>query len=146
MSKHDKSKSSGGGLLDMWFGRPNKTKAKSTTTNGGRPVSSESDTIGELQELHNEILKLTKEEVDHKFMEIIEDMNIPNHKRQPLLLKSLDEKRDLILMHTKGNEKQVYSFILTNQRSLSFMSDQNRHKFYVQRREKMHHFQLNLFL
>lgn len=104
MSKHDKSKSGGGGLLDMWFGRPNKIKTKNSTTNGGRPVSSESDTIGELQELHNEILKLTKEEVDHKFMEIIEDMNIPKDKRQPLLLKSLDEKRDMILMHFKGEQ------------------------------------------
>lgn len=100
MSKHDKSKS-GGGLLDIWFGRP-KTKGRGGTTNGGRPVSSESDTIGDLQELHNEIMKLTIDEIDQKFIEILEDMNIPKDKRQPLLKKSLDEKRDMILMHFKG--------------------------------------------
>lgn len=100
MSKHDKSKS-GGGLLDTWFGRP-KIKGRGGTTNGGRPISSESDTIGDLQDLHNEIMKLTIDEIDQKFTDILEDMNIPKDKRQPLLKKSLDEKRDMILMHFKG--------------------------------------------
>lgn len=102
MSKNDKSKS-GGGLLDIWFGRP-KTKGRGGTTNGGRPISSESDTIGDMQELHNEIMKLTVDEIDQKFTEILEDMNIPKDKRQPLLKKSLDEKRDMILMHFKGEQ------------------------------------------
>lgn len=99
MSKNDKNKSSGG-LLDMVFGRP-KTKGRTGTPNG-RPVSSESDTLGDLQELHNVIMALPTEDVDKKFIDILEDMNIPKDKRQPLLKKSLDEKRDMILMHFKG--------------------------------------------
>lgn len=99
MSKHDKSKSSGGGLLDMWFGRPNKRKH---TTSNGRPISAESDTLADLQDLQSEIMKLTIAEVEKKFVEILDDMNISEDKRQPLLEKSLDEKRDMILMHFKG--------------------------------------------
>lgn len=68
MSKHDKSKS-GGGLLDIWFGRP-KAKVRGGSANGGRPISSESDSLVDMQDLHNEIVKLSVEEVDQKFMEI----------------------------------------------------------------------------
>lgn len=106
MSKHDKTKSTSG-LLDMWFGRP-KTKGRNITSNGGRPVSADSDSLAEPQDLHNEIMKLSHEEVDEKFIDILEDMNIPKDKRQPLLEKSLDEKRDMILMHFKG--KLPFSF------------------------------------
>lgn len=100
MSKHDKTKSSTG-LLDMWFGRP-KTKARTTTSNGLRPISADSDSLADPQDLHNEIMKLSNEEVDEKFIDILEDMNIPKDKRQPLLEKSLEEKRDMIMMHYKG--------------------------------------------
>lgn len=100
MSKHDKTKSSSG-LLDIWFGRP-KIKGKGTATNGGRPISADSDSLADPQDLHNEIMKLTFQEVDEKFIDILEDMNIPKDKRQPLLEKSFDEKRDMILMHFKG--------------------------------------------
>lgn len=102
MSKHDKSKT-GGGLLDTIFGRP-KAKSKTATTNGGRPISADSDSIGDLNDLHMEIMKLTIAEVDEKFIDILEDMNIPKDKRQPLLEKTLDEKRDMILMHFKGKQ------------------------------------------
>ena len=85
----------------MWFGRP-KTKGKSYTSNGGRPISADSDSLADPQDLHNEIMRLTHQEVDEKFVDILEDMNIPKDKRQPLLEKSLDEKRDMILMHFKG--------------------------------------------
>lgn len=100
MSKNDKAKSASG-LLDMWFGRP-KTKGRNITSNGGRPISTDSDSMADPQDLHNEIMKLSHEEVDEKFIDILEDMNIPKDKRQPLLEKSLDEKRDMILMHFKG--------------------------------------------
>lgn len=101
MSRHDKTKTSSG-LLDMWFGRP-KTKGKSQTTNGGRPISADSDSLADVQDLNIEIMRLTNDEIDEKFVDILEDMNIPKDKRQPLLEKSLDEKRDMILMHFKGN-------------------------------------------
>lgn len=106
MSKHERTKSSGGGLLDSWFGRP-KTKSKGyAPSNGGgggsgRPVSLESEALADMQDITNQIHMLTIEEVNHKFMEILEDMNIPKDKRQPLLLKSLEEKREMLIM--KGN-------------------------------------------
>lgn len=90
--------------MDMWFGRP-KTKGKGTTANGGRPISTDSDSLADLQDLHSEIMRLTHEEVDEKFVDILEDMNIPKDKRQPLLEKSLEEKRDMIVMHFKGKYK-----------------------------------------
>lgn len=111
MSKHDKTKTSTG-LLDMWFGRP-KTKAKSYTANpiGGRPISADSESLTDPQDLHNYIMGLSHEEVDEKFVDILEDMNIPKDKRQPLLEKSLDEKRDMILMHLKGKLPIVFQCV-----------------------------------
>lgn len=100
MSKHDKTKTSSG-LFDMVFGRP-KTKGKSYTSNGGRPISADSDSLADPQDLHNVIMRLSHDEVDEKFVDILEDMNIPKDKRQPLLEKSLDEKREMIVMHLKG--------------------------------------------
>lgn len=135
MSRHDKNKSTGGGLLDSWFGRP-KTKSKSSAgygANGGsssgaagsaaggdasagyggggsggyggasaagsaRPSSHDAEQLADMQEIQNQILRLNQDEVNAKFMEILEDMNIPKDKRQPLLLKSLEEKREMLIM------------------------------------------------
>lgn len=112
MSRHDKSKS-GGGLLDSWFGRP-KTKSKSGSAANGngsygagggggaaRPMSQDTEQIADMQEITNQILRLDQEQVNQKFMEILEDMNIPKDKRQPLLLKSLEEKREMLIMKGK---------------------------------------------
>lgn len=108
MSKHDRIKTGGTGFMDMWFGRPkSKTKQYLPSNNGGRPISQESDSIVDIQEINNEIHKLSSDEVNEKFMDILEDMNIPKDKRQPLLLKSLDEKRDMLFMHFKGKTKIV---------------------------------------
>lgn len=100
MSRHDKTKSSG--LLDSLFGRPKSKGKVYTSNNGGRPISLESEAMPDMQEITNEIYKLTTAEVDQKFMEILEDMNIPKNKRQPLLLKSIEEKRDMLIMQVKG--------------------------------------------
>lgn len=106
MSKHERNKSSsGGGLLDSWFGRP-KSKAKGyTPSNGsgsgsgsGRPVSLESDALADMQDITNEIHRLTSDEVNEKFNDILEDMNIPQDKRLPLLKKTLEEKRSMLIM------------------------------------------------
>lgn len=100
MSRHDKTKSSG--LLDSLFGRPKSKGKVYASNNGGRPISLESEAMPDMQEITNEIYKLTTAEVDQKFMEILEDMNIPKNKRQPLLLKSIEEKRDMLIMQVKG--------------------------------------------
>lgn len=126
MSKNDKNKSSGG-LLESWFGRP-KTKGRTGTLNG-RPISSESDTIGEYQDLSSEIMALTVEEIDQKFIDILEDMNIPKDKRQPLLKKSFEEKRDMILMHFKGSYHWtgvVLEFVFVSRLSLANLSNNAR--------------------
>ncbi len=100
MSRNDKAKSSG--LLDSLFGRPKSKGKVYAANNGGRPISLESEAMPDMQEITNEIYKLTTAEVDQKFMEILEDMNIPKNKRQPLLLKSIEEKRDMLIMQVKG--------------------------------------------
>lgn len=100
MSKHEKNKS--GGLLENWFGRPKpKTTSYNSGTLSGRPTSAEGDPF-DMQELENSIRALNDSEVDQKFMEILEDMNIPKDKRGPLLSKSITERQKMIFMHLKG--------------------------------------------
>ncbi|XP_013110083.2 protein diaphanous [Stomoxys calcitrans] len=102
MSKNDKNKS-GGGLLESLFGRP-KTKGThySTGNLAGRPASTDGEAAFDLQELEKTIRALSDSEVDAKFMEILEDMNIPKDKRGPLLSKSITERQKMIFMHLKG--------------------------------------------
>lgn len=126
MSRHDKSKSGGGGLLDSLFGRP-KTKSKSGHAANGngsygsggggaggatRPTSQDHEQLADMQEITNQIYKLDQDQVNQKFMEILEDMNIPKDKRQPLLLKSLEEKREMLIM--KGTYKKINTFCFLN--------------------------------
>lgn len=100
MSKHDRTKS--GGIMDTLFGRPKNRGRGGNGTNGGRPISSDQQFYADTQDLNTEVLKLSVSEVDKQFLEILEDMNIPKDKREPLLKKNLDEKRDMLLMHLKG--------------------------------------------
>lgn len=121
MSKHDRAKS--GGLLDtLFFGRPHKKGGRGGSSsyggsgglggggvsghggsiNGGRPLSGTESDLVNLEEISNAVKRMTEAEVNQKFLEILEDMNIPKDKRDPLLLKPLDEKRKMILMHMKG--------------------------------------------
>lgn len=100
MSRHDKHKS--GGLLESWFGRPKgKLSGYYSGTPSSRPTSTDGDAF-DLQELERNICALSDTEVDIKFMEILEDMNIPKDKRGPLLSKSLTERQKMIFMHLKG--------------------------------------------
>lgn len=101
MSKHDRTKSSG--FLDTLFTRSAKRGHRNTyTANGTRPLSTnENDADQDIEIL---IMRLTIEEVNQKFNEILEDMNIPKDKRDPLMKKNLDEKRDMLRMHMKGKK------------------------------------------
>lgn len=128
MSKHDRAKS--GGLLDtLFFGRPHKKGGRGGggssgygggsgglggagsghggSMNGGRPLSGTESDLPNLEEISNAVKRMTEAEVNQKFLEILEDMNIPKDKRDPLLLKPLDEKRKMILMHMKGKRVAV---------------------------------------
>ncbi|XP_032293909.1 protein diaphanous isoform X1 [Drosophila virilis] len=108
MSRHEKSKSVGGGLLESWFGRPSKSKgsgnynSNSLPHSAGRPVSTDNDGALDVDELQRHIQDLTEAEVNAKFLEIIEDMNIPKDKREPLLSKTVEERQKMIFMHMKG--------------------------------------------
>lgn len=101
MSRHDRTKS--GGLFDTLFTRSAKRNHRNTySANGARPLSANENDNNDMQDIEILILKLTTEEVNQRFHEILEDMNIPKDKRDPLMKKNLDEKRDMLRMHLKG--------------------------------------------
>lgn len=108
MSRHEKARQGGGGsLLDSFFGRP-KTKGsqKHYGTNGGnRPVSADGEPP-DFQQITVDISRQGAEEINEKFLELLDDMNIPKDKREPLLKKNIDEKRKMILIHLKGKQKR----------------------------------------
>lgn len=115
MSRHEKSKSVGGGLLESWFGRPSKSKGSGTYNSnslphgaGGRPLSTDNEggLVG-VEELQRHIQDLSEAEVNARFMEIIEDMNIPKDKREPLLNKNMEERQKMIFMHMKGKLNEM---------------------------------------
>ncbi|XP_070503361.1 protein diaphanous [Chironomus tepperi] len=101
MSRHDRTKS--GGFLDTLFTRSTKRGSKYPYNGAGpRPISANENDFFDAQEIENMIMRLTVEEVNQRFHEILEDMNIPKDKRDPLMKKNLDEKRDMLRMHLKG--------------------------------------------
>jgi diaphanous len=62
-----------------------------------------------VQDIENLILGLTIEEVNQKFDEILEDMNIPKDKRDSLMKKDLHEKRKMLRMQMKGKQTKKSS-------------------------------------
>lgn len=97
MSKHEKMRQAG--LLDTFFGRPSSKKSQKNNNNSlGRPVSS-GDGVSEAPDA---IYRLDEKEVNDRFLELLDDMNIPKDKRGPLLQKGLEERRKMLLMHVKG--------------------------------------------
>lgn len=107
MSKHDRAKSGGGFLDTLSFGFTRSSTKRSNKhyyngSNGARPVSADNDTFVDTQDIEFEVIRLTTEEVNSKFLEILEDMNIPKDKREPLVNKTIQEKRDMLKMHYKG--------------------------------------------
>ncbi|KAH8279548.1 hypothetical protein KR018_000402, partial [Drosophila ironensis] len=106
MSRHEKTKSAGAGFLESFFGRPSKGKGgginSGTLTHGGRPVSTDNDGIPGPEDWERDLQEWSDAEIDAKFLEIIEDMNIPMAKRKPLLSKSKEERQKMIMWHLKG--------------------------------------------
>ncbi len=62
--------------------------------------------------MNAEILRMTVEEVNRKFGEVNDDMNIPPDKRKLVLEKNLDEKRKMLLMNLKKGKKKLLIIIL----------------------------------
>lgn len=102
MSRHEKVRQPG--LLDTFFSRPKVKHSKSSNNNNnasGRPISSDNQPE-DFQQLLADISRLSEKEVNDRFKELLDDMNIPLDKRGPLLLKGLEERRKMLLMHIKG--------------------------------------------
>jgi diaphanous len=102
MSKHhDRSKS--GGFFDTIFARSSKNKYGNGSLTNPRPNSEHStEPMMDMQLLHNGIQNSSPDEINKQFLDILEDMNIPKDKRQPLIAKTQDEKKEMIFMHLKG--------------------------------------------
>lgn len=81
------------------MGLGNSTKAKKSPLN--RP-SSESD-FGDIAEFQKEIQpQMDDRDVEERFLKMLDDMNLTNEKRKPLLEQSIDKKRQLLCMREKG--------------------------------------------
>lgn len=97
MARNEKMKSAG--FLDNFFGRKHKVYSGS-----GAEEQHETDIcLG--------VSKLSNEEINIKFMDILEDMNIPKDKREPLMLKDIREKREMLVMHYKGKKNKNCLFL-----------------------------------
>lgn len=79
-----------------------------TLTHGGRPVSSDNDAVQGVEDWERHVQELSEAQVDAQFLEIIEDMNIPKDKREPLLAKTKEERQKMILYHLKGKQNEKY--------------------------------------
>ncbi|EDW04111.1 protein diaphanous isoform X2 [Drosophila grimshawi] len=110
MSRHEKSKSVGGGLLESWFGRPSKPKGSGNYNSNslphgasGRPASTDNDgaCIG-VDDLERQVQEMSETQLNARFQEILEDMNIPKDKREPLLSKPIEERQKMVFMHMRG--------------------------------------------
>jgi diaphanous len=109
MSKHhDRSKS--GGFFDTIFTRSTKKYGNGQSSTQNTRPNSEHE-LNDIQTLHNGIQNATPDEINKQFLAILEDMNIPKDKRQPLITKTQAEKKEMIFMHLKG-ENRVPSIII----------------------------------
>lgn len=71
----------------------------------GRPISSDNQPE-DFQQLLADLSRLSEKEVNDRFKELLDDMNIPLDKRGPLLLKGLEERRKMLQMHIKGEKRE----------------------------------------
>ncbi|KAL5279933.1 DIAPH1 family protein [Megaselia abdita] len=96
MSKAGRQK--GGGFLDTFFRGPKPSKNGSEVPTA-RPTSYEGE---DFKQLEIEIDSWTEKMVDKKLSEILEDMNIPQAKREPLLKQPMEKKKHMLKGMLKG--------------------------------------------
>lgn len=101
MSKAGRQK--GGGFLDTFF-RGQKPSKNGSDVPTARPTSYEGE---DFKQLEIEIDSWTEKMIDKKLSEILEDMNIPQAKREPLLKHTLEKKKHML----KGMLKGIYLFL-----------------------------------
>ncbi|XP_011194450.2 protein diaphanous isoform X2 [Zeugodacus cucurbitae] len=106
MSKQEKVRTgTADGWFEGWFGRQ-KIKNTSNATIPIKLNTLDNNVSIDRQALENETLN--DSEIDMKFLEILEDMNIPKDKREPLLKKTPAEKRKMVFMHLKGKNSNEH--------------------------------------
>ncbi len=62
---------------------------------------SETD-FADLEEMGTKEVILTDRQVEEQFQQMLDDMNLSEEKRQPLLEQSIEKKRQLLSMREKG--------------------------------------------
>lgn len=102
MSRQEKAKS---GFLDTFFSRPYKKGQKNYGSTGEFQTDQNSD-------ITLKVSTMGVDEINSRFLEILEDMNIPKDKREPLMMKDTQEKRAMILMHFKGEAGGIFLLLL----------------------------------
>lgn len=102
MSRHEKSKSGSKNLFETMFSKSTKRQHNSQQNGKSRPVSA-NENENEHVDIDVQILRLTVEEINKKFNEIVDDMNLNAEKRAPLMMKTMEERREMIKMHLKGS-------------------------------------------
>lgn len=55
-----------------------------------------------IDEICSKEIMLTDKQVEEQFQKMLDDMNLTEEKRQPLLEQSIDKKRQLLSMREKG--------------------------------------------
>lgn len=95
----------GGGFLDTFF-RAQKPSKNGSDVPTARPTSYEGE---DFKQLEIEIDSWTEKMVDKKLSEILEDMNIPQAKREPLLKQALEKKKHMLKGMLKGRSNENIS-------------------------------------
>ncbi|KAH7968216.1 hypothetical protein HPB52_007029 [Rhipicephalus sanguineus] len=90
-------------LLDMFGSRGRKKPSKA---GGGQPYPTQprptSENYSAEPAVEVYVNSLNEEEVNREFERMLDDMNLTDEKREPLLNRTLMEKREMLSMHLKG--------------------------------------------
>lgn len=78
--------------------RKNSSKHNGTAT---RPISTNEGEVIDDLEIDNRIKRMSVEEVNKTYRNLLDDMNIPKDKQEPLLQKSIDDKRKMLKINMK---------------------------------------------
>ncbi|XP_049824358.1 protein diaphanous isoform X3 [Aethina tumida] len=102
MSRQEKAKS--GSFLESWFkpGTVRKSQTQTRPTSMTQRPNSDID-IGE----QDDLLNLSVKEVDLRFQDLMNDMNLSEEKKKPLLSLPTDQKRKMLLMNRKNATKET---------------------------------------
>ncbi|KAF5285112.1 hypothetical protein FQA39_LY16801 [Lamprigera yunnana] len=130
MSRHDKAKS--GSFLESWFQRGSKKGgpvSRPGNLSTSRPTS-ETD-FGEPDEnllklYEQQINSMDEKEIDKKFEELLNDMNLNEDKKRPLRTYPQENKKKMLIMQYKGANQFKESKFDTPQHYISYLENYSR--------------------